>query len=100
MSKHYQYQLKLTALTDKEGQQMAYEPLMFQFENHDNIFDIIESIKSKGLFEKESEAIEMAIGLKLFSEVMLKNKNHDLFEEFQPQFMQFMKKLKSSVKSE
>jgi len=32
--------------------------------------------------------------LKLFSEVMLENKGHDLFSEFQPHFVDFMKKLK------
>ena len=35
------------------------------------------------------------VGLKLLGEVMLKNRSHPLFEEFGPQFGQFMKRLKN-----
>jgi len=33
--------------------------------------------------------------LKLFSEVMIKNRNHPLFEELLPAFKTFMEKLKA-----
>lgn len=45
-------------------------------------------------FDKNTSTA-FAIGLKLFSEVMLENKDHPLFEDFKPAFVQFMKKLKS-----
>ncbi len=35
-----------------------------------------------------------------FSEVMLEHKDHPLFEEFLPQFGQFMKNLKQHVKKQ
>ncbi|MEN8764598.1 DUF3861 family protein, partial [Wenyingzhuangia sp.] len=41
------------------------------------------------------QSVEFAIGLKLFSEVMLKNKDNPLFEEFRPAFSALMKKIKS-----
>lgn len=40
------------------------------------------------------------LGLKLFSEVMLKNRKDPLFEEITPAFGAFMKKLKAIPKSE
>lgn len=70
-------------------------PLQIQFNNHDEIFEIIERIKAKALFENEGDATEFAIGLKLFSEVMIRNRNHPLFAELAPHFSEFMKKLKS-----
>jgi len=74
------------------------ETIDFEFENHDEVFSIIERISQNNPFEKESQATEFAVGLKLFSEVMLKNKENRLFEEFLPAFGAFMKKLKATIK--
>lgn len=65
-----------------------------QFENHDNVFDIIEIIKESKRFANENESNQFVVGLKLFSDVMMKNKNTPLFEDFVPEFVKFMKKLK------
>lgn len=37
-----------------------------------------------------------AVGLKLFSEVLLQNRKNPLFEDIAPAFRDFMKKLKNS----
>jgi hypothetical protein len=66
-----------------------------QFDNHDEVFSIIEKIKEKDPFSNQEQAAEFALGLKLFSEVMIKNRNHPLFEELTPAFGSFMKRLKS-----
>ena len=66
-----------------------------EFDNHDEIFEIIERIKAKDLFASKEQATEFAIGLKMFSEVMIKNRNLPLFEELKPAFQNFMKRLKS-----
>ena len=55
-----------------------------------------EKVKSKKLFNSEEESTEFALGLKLFTEVMLRNKKHPLFEDLRPHIVDFMKKLKSS----
>jgi hypothetical protein len=34
------------------------------------------------------------LGLKLFSEVIIRNRHNPLFEDFAPSFKEFMKKLK------
>jgi len=88
------YQIDLKELTLKDGSQ-GTKNLNFEFDNHDDLFNIFEVVKSKQIFEDENTATEFALGLKLFTEVMLKNKQHPLFEELRPGIMEFMKKLKS-----
>jgi hypothetical protein len=89
------YKLTLEQVSLMNEETILSEPLSLEFENHDEIFTIIEKIKEKKLFGDENQSTEFAIGLKMFSEVMLKNRKHPLFEDFFPAFGEFMKKLKS-----
>jgi hypothetical protein len=75
-----------------------HEPLEIEFENHDDIFRIIERMQQRNPLQEPGQATEFAIGLKLFSEVLLKNRQHPLFEEPGPAFKAFMQRLKSSGK--
>jgi hypothetical protein len=88
------YQIDLKELALKDGSE-AGENLSFEFENHDDLFKIFDLIKTKNLFEDEKTSLEFSLGLKLFTEVMLKNRKHPLFEDLQPAISAFMKKLKS-----
>jgi len=88
----YSINLKELALKDES---VAEKNLEFEFENHDNIFNIIDILKAKNLFDNNNESVEFAVGLKLFSEVLLKNRKHELFEDLMPSFKAFMTKLKS-----
>lgn len=90
----HQYQLTLEYLENNKGEKMNNTPLKLKFDNHDDIFGIIEKISEKNLFANQQQSSEFAIGLKLFSEVMLKNRTNPLFEDFTPAFGAFMKKLK------
>lgn len=74
--------------------------LDFEFVNHDDIFKIIEMSKSKNIFGNENDSVEFSLGLKLFSEVMLRHRDHPLFAELKPAFGEFMKKLKNSAKND
>ena len=74
-----------------------HEPLELDFENHDDIFSIVERLQSRQLFVEPGQSTEFAIGLKLFSEVMLKNRQHPLFEELAPAVKAFMQRLKAPV---
>lgn len=95
--KHNRYKVTLEHLHSPKDLALN-EAIAFEFENHDEIFWIIERINHKNPFEKQSQATEFALGLKLFSEVMIKNRENPLFEELLPVFGDFMKKLKASVK--
>ena len=92
--KQHQYKLTLSHLKDAQGQPSKYgTPLQFEFGNHDDIFYIVEMMRGRGDFD-ENTAAAFAIGLKMFSEVMLEQKDNPLFKEFKPHFMDFMKTLK------
>lgn len=90
------YRLTLEQVSLAKGETPLQSPLNLEVENHDEIFSIIEKVNSKNLFKDNKEATEFALGLKLFSEVMIKNRKHPLFDEFSPAFAAFMKKLKNS----
>ncbi|MFV8375823.1 DUF3861 domain-containing protein [Flavobacterium sp. LB1P71] len=90
------YKLKLEILATSKVDETVYTPIELKFDNHDNIFTIVERMKNRNIFHSENQAAEFAIGLKMFSEVMLKNRDNVLFSEFRPAFSEFMKKLKST----
>ncbi|MBS7563168.1 DUF3861 domain-containing protein [Mucilaginibacter sp. Bleaf8] len=90
------YKITLEQLALANGDPGTAAPIQFEFDNHDEIFSIIEKINAKNLFEQQGQATEFAVGLKLFSEVMIKNRTNPLFEELQPAFKAFMQKLKAS----
>ncbi len=81
-------------MADAQGAPSSYEaPLFFEVSNHDDIFQIVQRMLARDDFD-DSSAKSLAVGLKLFSEVMLEHKDHPLFSSFQPHFSQFMKELK------
>lgn len=94
------YRLTLELIATAKGETGVHGPLQLEFDNHDEIFSVIQRIQEKDIFQNKQQATEFAIGLKMFSEVMLKNKNLSLFEEFTPAFRAFMKKLKETPATE
>ncbi|WHP04438.1 MULTISPECIES: DUF3861 domain-containing protein [Acinetobacter] len=96
--KQHQYHVTVQHLKDPKGLASTYtERLEFYTGNHDDIFEVVERLRKAELFNDQTTT-SFAVGLKLFSEVMLENRDHPLFEEFFPQFGQFMKNLKQQVK--
>jgi len=89
-----EYYITLKKVQQAGGQNIQDATIQLNFEMHDELFDIIERIKEKNIFENPSSATEFAIGVKLFSEVMIQNRNNPLFSEFLPHFKSFMQKLK------
>lgn len=79
--------------TGNDGNDGAYAE--FDFESHDDIFRISGFMKEKGLFKDGREAVQFALGLKLFSGVMIRHRDEELFRDFEPAFREFMKRLKS-----
>jgi hypothetical protein len=89
------YKLTLEEISLAKEEDIKNDPLTLEFDNHDNIFKIVNAIKSKNIFDDENQSTEFAIGLKMFTEVILKNREQELFKELQPAIGEFMKKLKS-----
>lgn len=94
-SKYNQYKITLEHTYNPKEEELQ-QPVVVAFDNHDNIFNIIKVLQERDLFNDVNQSAEFAIGLKMFSEVMLRNKDNPLFEEFLPAFKNFMKKLKST----
>lgn len=89
------YKLTLEEISLAKEDDLSNAPLTLEFDNHDDLFNIINAVKSKGIFEDENQSTEFAIGLKMFTEVILKNRDNELFAELQPAIGEFIKKLKS-----
>jgi hypothetical protein len=87
------YKFTIEHLEDSKGNSIETNPLVFETKNHDDIFKIVEKMEGKmQLDDQDTKAL--VIGLKLFSEVMLKNKDTEPFKELLPHFKDFMKELK------
>lgn len=71
----------------------AAEALSFETGNHDDILAIVERMRQRGDLP-EADATAFAVGLKLFSEVMLQHRGLPLFADFAPHFKAFMQQLK------
>lgn len=71
---------------------------VFETENHDDLFKIFDVVESADKFE-ENEGLSLILGLKLFSEVMLKKKDFMPFDLLRPHFGGFMKAFKEAMKS-
>ena len=96
--KQHQYHVTVQHLADAQGNPSSYtEKLEFDVGNHDDIFVILQRLQQAELFDEQTTK-SFAVGLKLFGEVMLENKNHALFKDFLRQCVQFMKHLKQRVK--
>jgi hypothetical protein len=95
--KQHRYRITVEHLADAKGEPSQYDaPLQFETGNHDDIFAIVERMQHRDDFDSET-LTAFAVGLKLFSEVMLENRGHPLFEDFAPHFSAFMKKLKNKA---
>jgi hypothetical protein len=91
--KGHRYRLNLEYLADAKGNPESRPPLQVTFSNHDDLYEIVDRIKAKGLFEPD-EAASFAIGLKMFREVMLHHRGSEVFRELEPHMGAFMKSLK------
>lgn len=97
--KQHQYHVTVQHLADAQGNPSSYtEKLEFNTSNHDDIFIVLGRLQKAELFD-DATTKSFTVGLKLFSEVMIENKNHELFKDFLPQFHTFMKHLKQQVKN-
>jgi hypothetical protein len=77
--------------TDLPADQNA--SLSFVVTNHDELFQLVKRAAALDILP-EDEVAEFTIGLKLFSEIMLRHRREPLFAELFPHFSTFMKRLK------
>lgn len=92
------YKYRITVAPLAEGEEPVKAPVTFDVENHDDILKIAEMLKAReDIGFDERTTLEFTVGLKLFSEVMMRNRKHRLFEPLRDSFKQFMMGLKKGV---
>jgi hypothetical protein len=94
MTMKHRYRITVEPLPDASQASEAHTPaLQFEVSNHDDILAIVERLQARGDLEPDS-ATALAVGLKLFGEVMLEHRQHPLFAPLKDAFPAFMKQLK------
>ena len=95
--KGHKYTITVRRTEDKDDNPTDGPAITFTATNHDELTEIVRRMQEAGRFPPD-EAAAFAIGLKLFGETMLLHRDNALFTEMRPHFMDFMKKLKASIK--
>lgn len=90
------YKITVEEIIDEN--KFSEEKLEFETVSHDNLFEIVQKLKQHPELSN-TDVASLGVGLKLFTGVMLKNKELPLFESLMPHFKDFMKGLKSSGKA-
>ena len=73
-------------------------PLSFEAGNHDDIFEIIARVRAAGRFEHD-EAAALALGMKLFSEVMLAHRDDPLFAPIAAAYRDYIAAFKAQMRA-
>ena len=93
-TRKHRYRITLEHLANVKEGGPTHAPLSFEAGNHDDLFAIIEKVRANSGLPAE-DATAMAVGLKLFSEVMLDHRDDPLFAALRGPMREFIGELKS-----
>ncbi len=97
----YRYRISVEPLTDRQGEPSVQDKLVFEVENHDDLLNIVERMRSREDLDFGTEkTAALAVGLKLFSEVMMEHRKHPLFAPLRDAWKAFMINLKKGPNRE
>lgn len=94
MAKHT-FKVTVEAVSDNHGNPVSAEPVTFTAENHDDIFALVDRIGARG----DDKRLAFFLGLKLFGETLLEDKDNPLYKDIFPAFLSFMKDFKAAQKA-
>ncbi|WP_045689723.1 DUF3861 domain-containing protein [Hymenobacter sp. AT01-02] len=97
-TKHHQYRLTLEHEATTQPEQALHAPVTFSFANHDDLFAILDRVRSAQVLPDE-EAASLALGVKLLGNVLLAHRHEPLFTELWQAHSEFVQKLKSHSKA-
>jgi len=89
----YRYRVTVEALTGAKGEPVEGRTLSFEAANHDDILGIVERMQTRLPFDSDTVA-SLGVGLKLFSEVALTQRNDPMFATIRPALGEFVRGLK------
>ena len=91
----YRYRITIEMLGVRAGSDQDGTSLQFCIDNHDDLLKIAETIRSKRWFDKDKSA-SLAIGLKLFSEIVLEKTRDYVFAPLVLPLRNFINRFKST----
>lgn len=94
MKRTHRYRITLEHLGAPKDDAMLHPPLTFETANHDDLFSIVERSRTKGVFDDDT-VTALALGMKLFTEVMLTHRDHPLFAEISAPMRSFIGRYKA-----
>jgi hypothetical protein len=89
----YRYKITVEALTGAKGEPVQGRVLSFEAANHDDILGIVERMRARLPFDCDTVA-SLGVGLKLFSEVALMQRDDPMFAAIRPALGEFVRGLK------
>ena len=95
----YRYKITVEALTGAKGQTVEGQTLSFEAANHDDLLGIVDRMRARLPFDSDTVA-SLGIGLKLFSEVALVQRNDPMFAMIRPALGEFVRGLKQRSATE
>ncbi|MEI9980643.1 MAG: DUF3861 domain-containing protein [Edaphobacter sp.] len=95
----YRYKITVEALAGAKGEAVTGQTLCFEAANHDDILGIVDRLRARLPFD-ESTVASLGVGLKLFSEVTLTQRNDPMFAMIQPALSEFIRGLKQRSAAE
>lgn len=97
VEKHmHHYRVTIESLGETQDAGSPAPALAFDVRHHDDVLEIAERVRSGTAFSV-NDANSLAIGLKLFTGVMLAHRQDPLFSGIQPAMRAFIGNLKSRV---
>lgn len=90
----YRYRVTVEKIADARAQPVSGQSLTFEAINHDDLFPIVDRFLNRLDFD-EDLIQQLAIGLKLFSEVALIRKDDPLFADIRPAIRDFIMQFKA-----
>ncbi|HEY0504955.1 MAG TPA: DUF3861 domain-containing protein [Lysobacter sp.] len=95
-TREHRYRITLEHVTTPRGDMALHAPLVFEDGNHDDVFRIVELQRRSGRFASDDEAAAFAVGLKLLSEAVLRNRDDALLQQLRAPIGDFIRQLKAS----
>ena len=91
----YRYRVTVEQITDGKGQPVDGRSLVFEAACHDEMLGIAEPVREKRVVANANAAAAMAIGLKLFGEVVIAERRDPMFAEVHAALGTFIRGLKA-----
>lgn len=90
----YGYRVTVEPTSTPEAGAPVRPPLTFEATNHDDILAIVERVRTNAGLSSD-DAASVAVGLKLLSEIMLRQKTNALFDPLRGGVREFIAGLKA-----